>query len=146
MIMPGVQKPHWNAPFSAKAFCSGWRVPFLANPSMVVTSCPRTSFTGNWQDRTASLPTITVHAPQRLAPQPNLVPVSPRSVRNTHKSMLSPSTSNFVGLPLSRKSMISFIVVSSWIDDNCFILPSLNNNKDDLSFLHLLFYSSRTDS
>ena len=96
----------------------------MANPSMVVTSCPRTCFTGSWQDRTASLPTITVQAPQRLAPQPNLVPVSPRSVRNTHKSMRSPSTSNFAGLPLSRKSMVSFIAVSSWIDDNCLILPS----------------------
>jgi hypothetical protein len=38
-------------------------------------------------------------------------------VRNTHKSMRSPSTSNFVGLPLSRKSIISFIRVSSLIDD-----------------------------
>jgi hypothetical protein len=38
-------------------------------------------------------------------------------VRNTHKSMRSPSTSNFVGLPLSRKSMSSFIGISSSIDE-----------------------------
>src|SRR5664280_1705807 len=109
MIIPGVQKPHCSPPVSAKASWRGWSLPFCSRPSIVVTSLPRTAFTGTWHDLTASLPTTTVQAPQRLSPHPNFVPVRPRSVRRTHRSVRSPSTYRWLGLPLSRNEMESFI-------------------------------------
>ena len=109
MIIPGVQKPHCSPPVSANASWSGWSFPFCSRPSIVVTSLPRTAFTGTWHDLTASLPTTTVQAPQRLSPHPYFVPVRPRSVRSTQRSVRSPSTSSWMGLPLSRNEMESFI-------------------------------------
>ena len=38
MIMPAVQKPHWNAWASRNACCMGWSSPSRASPSIVVTS------------------------------------------------------------------------------------------------------------
>jgi len=111
MIIPGVQKPHCSPPRSANASWRGWSRPFFSRPSMVVTSLPRTAFTGSRQERTASLPTTTVQAPQRLSPHPYFVPVRPRSVRRTQRSDRSPSTSSRMGLPLSRNEMESFIGV-----------------------------------
>ena len=43
---PGVQYPHWAAPSSANASCSGWSFVPSARPSTVVTSC---SFHGDPQ-------------------------------------------------------------------------------------------------
>jgi hypothetical protein len=44
--MPGVQNPHWIAPRSTKACCSGCSVPSgAAMPSIVSTLFPATSFT-----------------------------------------------------------------------------------------------------
>src|SRR5215813_7378688 len=42
-IIPGVQKPHWNPPYSMKASCKGCSFPLVASPSMVKTDLPRTS-------------------------------------------------------------------------------------------------------
>ena len=69
---------------------------------------------GNWQDRTASLPTTTVQAPHRLSPQPYLVSVSPSSVRKTHRSIRSASTFTLVGFPLSVNWIVSFIGLPFW--------------------------------
>src|ERR1700741_3191817 len=35
--IPGVQKPHWNPPYSMKASCKGCNFPSVASPSMVRT-------------------------------------------------------------------------------------------------------------
>src|SRR5512143_3770779 len=79
---------------------------------MVVTSLPRTSFILTWQDLTGSWSTRTVQAPQIPSPQPYLTPVSPRSVRSTHKSLRLPSTANCTGLPFSLNSIFSIIAKS----------------------------------
>src|SRR5450631_34193 len=71
-----------------------------------MTCLPATSATGTEQERTASRFTITVQAPHKPSPQPNLVPVSPRSLRNTQSSMRSSSTFTLAGLPLSVKEMV----------------------------------------
>src|ERR1700755_2005644 len=67
---------------------------------MVVTSRPTTSFTEVMQDRTASLSTITVQAPQNAWPQPNLVPVSPVSSRRNQSNGRSGSPSQLRSWPL----------------------------------------------
>ena len=41
MIIPGVQKPHWRPWRSQNPSWIGWRSPFWANPSMVLTVHPR---------------------------------------------------------------------------------------------------------
>jgi len=56
--------------------------------------------------RTASLPTTTVQPPQTACPQPNFVPVRPRSSRNTQSSMRVSSVVMRVGLPFSVKDTV----------------------------------------
>ena len=104
-IIPGVQKPHWKAWCLANASWMGCRRPFRSNPSMVSTRLPATSPMGVEQDRTAWSSTSTVQAPHSPSPQPNLAPVSPRSLRKTHSSMRSSSTEMRVALPLRVKEM-----------------------------------------
>ena len=58
---------------------------------------------GNWQERSGLPSTSTVHEPQNPSPHPNLVPVSPSSVRRTQRSMRSSSTSSAVDVPLNEK-------------------------------------------
>src|ERR1035438_10622049 len=77
--------------------------PFWPRPSMVMICLPATSLTGVEQDRTACLSTMTVQAPQKASPHPNLVPVRPRSERSTHNSMRSSSTFTLAGLPRSEE-------------------------------------------
>src|ERR1035441_10766765 len=73
---------------------------------MVITCLPATSLTGTEQDRTASRFTITVQAPHKPSPQPNFVPVRPRSLRSTHSNMRPSSTFTLAGLPLRVKEMV----------------------------------------
>src|SRR5262245_43778100 len=64
--------------------------------------------TGVTQDRTARPSRCTVQAPQRAMPQPNLVPVRPRTSRRTHKSGVSWSTSTSCSAPLTLKVIATF--------------------------------------
>ena len=80
---------------------------------MVTTSLSLTSFTFRRQERTATPSTSTVQEPQCPSPQPNLVPVSPRSVRSTQSSGRSPSTFSRTGLSLSLKAIASVMRFSS---------------------------------
>src|ERR1039458_6570899 len=73
---------------------------------MVTTCFPAMSLTGTEQDLTACWSTTTVHAPHSPAPQPNLVPVRPRSERSTHSNMRSSSVVTLAGLPLSVNEMV----------------------------------------
>ncbi len=76
-IMPGVQKPHCRPCFSQKASWSGWSLPFVARPSIVVTVAPSAWTASTVQDFTAWPSTSTVQAPHWLVSQPTLVPVRP---------------------------------------------------------------------
>ena len=61
--MPGMQKPHWIAPVSTKACCTGESWPSLPNPSTVVTVALPTSPARHRHAR-AAIPSIkTVQLP-----------------------------------------------------------------------------------
>ncbi len=85
MMKPGVQNPHWVAPFSTNAFCTGWRPPGGAIPSMVVISRPSASFASVRQERVGTPSRRTVQQPQVPRSHPLLEPVSPRSSRSTSR-------------------------------------------------------------
>src|SRR3954466_11472801 len=67
---------------------------------MVVIFLPTASPSEVWQDRTASPLTWTVQAPQRPAPQPNLVPVICSCSRMTQSSGVSLAASTDIFRPL----------------------------------------------
>ena len=67
--------------------------------------------TGVEQERTAAPSTCTVQAPQRPAPQPNLVPVSSSASRKTQSSGVSGETLTFFSLPLTRSVMSAMFVL-----------------------------------
>ena len=102
MIMPGVQKPHWAPPDSAKARCSGWR-PF--NPSIVSTFVPAAWATGTRHELTACPSTSTVHAPHSPSPQPSFVPVSPQSSRRTSSRRFSGCARSDTRFPFKVNTM-----------------------------------------
>jgi hypothetical protein len=80
MIIPAVQKPHWNAPASRNFCCSGCSVPSApASPWMVVTSCPSARNAGYRHECTGVPSTHTVQAPQSPPSQPFLTPNTPWS-------------------------------------------------------------------
>ena len=72
--MPGVQNPHWAAPASANATCSGSSRPSASSPSTVSERAPahvrRQHEAGANRRPSAS----TVHVPQTPSPHPYLVP------------------------------------------------------------------------
>src|SRR5262249_24118040 len=59
----------------------------------------------------------TVHAPHNAIPQPNFVPVKPRTSRSTHNSGVSPSTSTLCMVPLTLMEN-AMTVLSDQIDGN----------------------------
>src|ERR1700722_9225393 len=63
------------------------------SPSIVVTGRVLTLLTAVWQERTASLPTMTVQAPQSPTPQPYLGPLMFNTSRSTHRRGMSGGTS-----------------------------------------------------
>ncbi len=90
---PGMQKPHWAAPWSRKACCSGLRCPSVANPSTVRISDPSASAASIRQEFTVRPSTMTVQAPHSPTTQHSLVPVRPRSSRSTSSSVWWTATS-----------------------------------------------------
>src|SRR5438477_5563328 len=74
---------------------------------MVVIFLPTASPSEVWQDRTASPLTWTVQAPQRPAPQPNLVPVICNCSRMTQSSGVSFAASTDIFRPLIFRLGIS---------------------------------------
>src|ERR1039457_4908572 len=86
--------------------------PECPRPSIVMTSLPATSAIGTEHERTASRFTITVQAPHKPSPQPNLVPVITRSLRNTQSSMRSSSASTLASLPLRVNDNVRSIKTS----------------------------------
>src|SRR5260370_28395200 len=75
-------------------------------PSIVVISAPTTAPTGTTHDRIASPFRCTVQAPQSAAPQPNLVPVSPRTSRRYQRTGISGSPSNERSTPFTLNWII----------------------------------------
>src|SRR5436190_5445083 len=78
---------------------------------MVSTFLPRTSSMEVRQEGTG-LPSIsTVQARHWPSPQPNLVPVRPRSSRSTSRSERLASVETLRGLPLRLNSTVAFIPI-----------------------------------
>src|SRR3954462_11389802 len=84
---------------------------------VVISDVPMLSI-GVIQERVGSPSTCTVQAPHSAMPQPNFVPVMPRTSRSTQSSGVSPSTSTEWLVPLM---LISNDMGASG-DDEC--LPS----------------------
>src|SRR5262249_33306000 len=93
MIWPDWQEPHLTTSRSGRLL--GLWAPAGVAPiaSIVVTAEVPMLSIGVIQERVATPPICTVQAPHSAMPQPNLVPVMPRTSRNTHKRGVSPSTS-----------------------------------------------------
>src|SRR5689334_2098050 len=72
---------------------------------MVVIDFPETIRTGTEHDRIGCASKCTVHAPHAAMPQPNLLPVSPRVSRSTHRSGISGSTSTLATRPFTIKEI-----------------------------------------
>src|SRR6476646_4580740 len=85
---------------SSQAFCTFAPTGEAPTPSMVVTARSRTAPTGSMQERTGLPSTCTVHAPHCAMPQPNFVPVMPRTSRSTQSSGISGGASNDFCSPL----------------------------------------------
>src|SRR5271154_1354367 len=68
---------------------------------MVVTDLPFASLIAVTQDRMASPSRCTVQAPQAATPQPNFVPVSPRTSRRYQSTGIDGSPSNDCAWPLT---------------------------------------------
>jgi len=77
MICAGVQKPHWIAPVSMNAFCSGCSALGVPMPSIVVIDLPATCAASRVQELTATPSTITAQTPQEPSSQPCLTPRNP---------------------------------------------------------------------
>src|SRR6185369_14546348 len=65
---------------------------------------------GTMHERVAMPPTCTVHAPHALMPQPNFVPVSLRSSRNTQSSGVEGSTFTSRCSPLTVNLKVAMLV------------------------------------
>src|SRR5271170_1170817 len=73
---------------------------------MVVTDLPFTSLIAVTQDRVASPSRCTVQAPQAATPQPNLVPVSPRTSRRYQSTGIVGSPSKDCACPFTCRVII----------------------------------------
>ena len=100
MIWPGWQYPHCGTPSSTHACCTGW-LPSADRPSMVVIRESAATPTSVMQERAARPSRWTVQAPHCATPQPNLVPLRPRTSRSTQSSGMLPSTSTLRRVPLT---------------------------------------------
>ena len=87
---------------------------------MVVTRLPRAAASGVTHDRTGEPSTCTVQAPHSAMPQPNLVPVRPRSSRSTQRSGLSGSAATVTARPFTLK-----VVMSSYLPPRVPSPPSI---------------------
>ncbi len=99
--MPGVQMPHWAAPWARNACCSALMPAPFVRPSTVTTARPCACAAATMQAQTWRPSSRTVQAPQSPALQPTLVPVSPRSSRSTSASRRTGSTWTSTRRPLS---------------------------------------------
>src|SRR5712691_137619 len=104
---PGVQKPHCSACFSQKAFWRGCSSPPRANPSTVITSWPLACTANIRHERTLCPSTSTVQEPQAPCSQPRLVPVNPKSSRNTSANKRRGSTTRRWVTPLTVKRIVT---------------------------------------
>ena len=104
-IMPGVQKPHWMAPFRTKASWSRSRSPDGASPSIVRISVPSICPVNTVQEVTAFPSRITVHAPHSPSEHPSFTLVIPRSLRRKSISLFVGETFRVIEVPLILKEI-----------------------------------------
>src|ERR1700681_1773767 len=76
---------------------------------MVVIARSPIEPTGKTQDRTALPSTCTVQAPHCAIPQPNFVPVSPKTSRRTHSKGMLAGASTFFSSPLIRRLIMQHL-------------------------------------
>src|SRR5260370_39930586 len=88
MIWQDWQYPHCGTSSASHATCNGCS-PSGESPSMVVMGWPATDPTVVAQERNASPPTRTVHAPHSPSPHPNLGPLIFNVSRTTHRRGMS---------------------------------------------------------
>ena len=101
---PGVQKPHWTAPFATNAHWMAWRQSGVPRPSIVrIADWSGTSFILVTQERTTFPLRITLQAPHWPCPHPTLVPVSPSCFRITLASNSSGFAMTVRGTPLMTR-------------------------------------------
>src|SRR3984957_4796179 len=112
MIWPAWQYPHCTTSTASHAFCTARPKALVATPSMVVIGAVPTDDTCVTQDRTGALFKCTVQAPQKLLPQPNLVPFKSSKSRSTQSNGICGSASTSRALPLIR-SVNSEVIPSS---------------------------------
>src|SRR5262249_36160196 len=120
MIWPDWQYPHWTTSRSSQAFWILAPTAVLPIASMVVISEVPMLSIGVMQERVGSPLTCTVQAPHNAIPQPNFVPVRPRTSRNTQSSGVSPSTSTLCvfSLTLMAKAMaLSFSIICGTVEN-----------------------------
>src|ERR1043166_5925056 len=92
MICPLWQYPHCTTSCSTQASWTARPTRPCPMASIVTIGRSATSSTGTRQERVATPPRCTVHAPQAPMPQPYLVPVILSSSRRTHRSGVDGST------------------------------------------------------
>ncbi len=81
---PGVQKPHWIAPWKTNAFWMGWRLSGVPIPSMVVIVDQFSiRFILTVQERTSLPSRMTLQAPHVPVAHPTLTPVRWSCFRST---------------------------------------------------------------
>src|SRR6266550_2112479 len=116
MIIPEVQYAHCIASALMKASCSACNCPSFSRPSMVVICLPEARPTCVIHERAGWPSRSTVHAPHCPSPQPYLLPVRLRSLRNTLSRLAVESTSVVIFFPLTLSVVTLAIRTSGAFD------------------------------
>src|SRR5579872_4638387 len=109
-IWPGVQKPHWKPPCSAKDRLRS--ASSSLSPSTVTTS-DSTRQARTRQARRGESPTSTVQEPHSPRPQASLAPVRPSWSRSTLSKVVAPSAFTSRSMPFTRKRISDVVGASS---------------------------------
>src|SRR5208337_4155923 len=114
MIIPGVQKPHWSASCSTKAFCKRPSSFPCARPSMVMIFFPWAFTARVMQEQTARPSSSTVHAPHSPWSHVRLVPVRFRRSRRASTRVTRGSSRRTCSLPFTFSRTSTWPGPSGW--------------------------------
>src|SRR6266446_4558263 len=128
MIWPDWQYPHCTTSRSSQAFWILAPAAVVPIASIVVISDVPMLSIGVMQERVATPSICTVQAPHSAMPQPNFVPVMPRTSRSTHNRGVSPSTSTARPTPLTLIVMaIAASGLLGMLKENLGLRPHVSN-------------------